>query len=324
LRSFDIAVSPFGSPFGNAPSLHQSTRDVVEVDQVARQFRFACIIAADTCFGRESIDYALWEIAAVAGAFLAAGIVKGGIGMGLPTVGMALMGLWLPVEQAAAILILPVTLTNVYQSFFGTAFRLLMHRIWSLMLALIVGTLAAAALIAEADTALAAALLGGMLIVYAALGLSGLRFNVPVRTEPVLNPVIGLLTGLITGATAIFVIPSVPYLQSVRWSSGRPGREDDPGDPTRARDEKMEKDALIQSLGLTALVATVGLALGLGSKGALPLGSAVPGIAGTLAAFFGMTAGAAIRDRLSLEVFRRWVLCALLALGVLMVVRAVT
>lgn len=266
--------------------------------------------------------FELWEIAAVGGIFLLAGTVKGGIGLGLPTIGVALMGLWLPVDTAAGVIILPVILTNIWQSFTGSALRLILTRLWSLMLALIAGTLLAALLIARADGMLASALLGGMLIVYAALGLGGWRFSVPVRTEPVLGPLVGFVTGLVTGATAIFVIPSVPYLQSLDFGKGRPGREDDPSDPTRARDDRMAIDALIQSLGLTALVATVGIALGLGLKGSLSPALALPAGVATLAAFAGMKVGTAIRNRLSIEVFRRWVLSALLALGIMMVVRA--
>jgi len=266
--------------------------------------------------------YELWELGAIAGVFLLAGVVKGGIGLGLPTVSVAFMAIWLPVEQAAGILILPVILTNIWQSFFGSALRLVLCRLWPMMIALVLGTVMAAALIGEADTALAAGLLGGMLIVFAALGLTGLKFDVPVRSEGVMNPVIGLSTGLITGATAIFVIPSVPYLQSMAFKMGQRGDGDDPSDPTRARNESHAKDALIQSLGLTALVATMGLALGLGVKGNLPVTTMVPGIAGTLAAFVGMTLGTAIRNKLSIEVFKRWVLVGLLFLGIAMVVRA--
>ncbi|CAN0598774.1 unnamed protein product, partial [Laminaria digitata] len=109
----------------------------------------------------------------------------------------------------------------------------------------------------------------------------------------------------------------------LNFASGRPGREDDPKDPTRATDETMIKDALIQSLGITVLVASTGLAIGLGAKGSLPLGVVVPGLIGTATAILGMVAGRKIRNRLSLEVFRRWVLSALVVLGVVMVLRAV-
>ena len=64
------------------------------------------------------------ELAAVAAIYVLAGSVKGAIGLGLPTVSMALLGIWLPVEQAAAILILPAFLTNVWQSLAGGALRI--------------------------------------------------------------------------------------------------------------------------------------------------------------------------------------------------------
>ena len=47
-------------------------------------------------------EYALWELAVIAAIYLVAGIVKGGIGLGLPTVSIGLMAAWLPVEQAAS------------------------------------------------------------------------------------------------------------------------------------------------------------------------------------------------------------------------------
>lgn len=266
--------------------------------------------------------YEYWELAAVAVVFLAGGVVKGGIGLGLPTVSVGLMATWMPVEQAAGILILPVIMTNIWQSFFGTALKLIFCRLWTLLVALVVGSATAAILIASADQALAAGLLGTMLIVYAALGLSGARFSVPVRAEPVLSPLMGLATGMISGATAIFVIPVVPYLQSLDFAKGRRGQGDEAGDPTRATNDTMIKDALIQSLGITVLVSSAGLAIGLGAKGNLPVSVVVPGVIGTAMAILGMIAGRNIRNRLSLEVFRRWVLSALVVLGVVMVVRA--
>lgn len=268
-----------------------------------------------------STHFSPWELVAIAGVFLVAGTVKGGIGLGLPTVSMGLMAAWLPVDRAAALIVLPVILTNVWQGFVGSAFPIVMRRLWSLMIALVAGTLVAAVAIAQANEAVAAGLLGGMLMVYAGLGLGGWQFDVPVRVEPVLSPVIGFATGLISGATAIFVIPSVPYLQSLEFRRSRHRAGDD--DPARATTDNQAKDALIQSLGLTALVATMGLALGLGVKGHLPVSTVIPGSIATLAAFAGMTIGRTIRNRLPIEVFRRWVLVGLLALGVAMVVRSV-
>jgi uncharacterized membrane protein YfcA len=49
----------------------------------------------------------------------------------------------------------------------------------------------------------------------------------------------------------------------------------------------------------------------------------VPGLIGTATALIGMVTGRAIRNRMSLEIFRRWVLIGLVCLGLAMIARSV-
>jgi uncharacterized protein len=58
-------------------------------------------------------------LAAIAGAFLLAGFVKGVIGLGLPTVSIGLLGLLMTPAQAAAILVVPSLVTNTWQAAVG-------------------------------------------------------------------------------------------------------------------------------------------------------------------------------------------------------------
>ena len=51
--------------------------------------------------------------------FLVAGMVKGITGMGLPTVAMSLLGMLMSPASAAALLVIPSFVTNVWQSFQG-------------------------------------------------------------------------------------------------------------------------------------------------------------------------------------------------------------
>src|SRR6267142_1872615 len=57
--------------------------------------------------------------------------------------------------------------------------------------------------------------LGIVLALYGVLGLSSLQFSVPARLEPWLSPLIGVITGLVTAATGVYIIPSAPYLQAI-------------------------------------------------------------------------------------------------------------
>ena len=61
-------------------------------------------------------------LAAVFATFLAAGLVKGVTGMGLPTVAMGMLGALISPLVAASLLIVPSFATNVWQLFAGPSF----------------------------------------------------------------------------------------------------------------------------------------------------------------------------------------------------------
>ncbi len=100
------------------------------------------------------------------------------IGLGLPTVAMGLLSLFMKPSEAAAILLLPSFVTNVWQLAAGPDFRGLAHRLWPTLAAVFVGTVAAAGLITGGNGALVTAGLGIALIAYAVLGLMKVKMHV--------------------------------------------------------------------------------------------------------------------------------------------------
>src|SRR5262245_56058642 len=74
-------------------------------------------------------------VLAVSAVFLLAGGVKGVTGLGLPTVAVSLLTLWMTPTQAAALLVVPALLTNVAQCR-GPNSRRLIRMLWPLWLAL--------------------------------------------------------------------------------------------------------------------------------------------------------------------------------------------
>uniref|UniRef100_UPI00197E0F4A TSUP family transporter n=1 Tax=Burkholderia sp. Ac-20379 TaxID=2703900 RepID=UPI00197E0F4A len=81
-------------------------------------------------------------IAIVVAVFAVAGLVKGMIGLGLPTVAMGLLTLAMPPAAAASLLVVPSLVTNVWQLARGPAFGALLRRLWPLLAGLAVGTFA--------------------------------------------------------------------------------------------------------------------------------------------------------------------------------------
>lgn len=155
------------------------------------------------------------HILLITGTFIVAGLVKGVTGLGLPTVSMGLLGLAMSPVQAAALLLVPSLVTNLWQLFTGPRFGALLRRLWGMMLGVVVGTLAGSGLIAGTAGHAATAALGGALALYGVVGLRKPRLRVPAAAEPWAGPLAGVVTGLVTGATGVFVVPAVPYLGSL-------------------------------------------------------------------------------------------------------------
>jgi len=233
--------------------------------------------------------------------FILAGIVKGTTGMGLPTVTMGVLGLFMAPAEAAALVIVPELITNVWQFASGPNRLALMARAWPMLLPMALVTWAAAGLMTGSHAANAATALGAVLMVYAAVGLARVRVAVSRRLERWLSPLVGAVTGVITGATGVLVIPAGPYFEALG----------------------LEKDELIQALGLSFSVSTLALAAGLASRGAFHLSAAGASLLCTVPALAGVVVGQWIRDKLNAETFRRLFFLGLLLLGADLVARSV-
>lgn len=239
------------------------------------------------------------DLVVIAGVLLLAGTVKGVVGLGLPTVSLALLTPIVGLADAMAAMLLPSFLTNLQQALAGGGTVALVRRFWPFLAAVALGTLATSGAVALLDAAVLVTLLGGSIALYAALGLLTPPWPRPGRHEAWLGPVAGGVTGMLTGMTGSFVIPSVPYLQSLA----------------------LGRDRLVQAMGATFTVATLALALGLGGRGLIAGDMAVGTLAGVVPAFAGMEIGRRLRGRLSETAFRRALFTALLLLGLWMIGR---
>ncbi|WP_097305688.1 sulfite exporter TauE/SafE family protein [Pseudomonas chlororaphis] len=229
----------------------------------------------------------------VIGTFVLAGMIKGVIGLGLPTIAMGLLGLAMAPTQAAALLIIPATLTNVWQLAFGGHLRGLLKRLWPMLLAIFIGTGLGSLWLGIDGGRWVVRALGAALLLYALSGLLLPTLRLRPQMETWLGPVCGLVTGVITSATGVFVIPAVPYLQALG----------------------LHKDELVQALGLSFTVSTLALAAGLYWRGALGGGELSASLLALIPALLGMWLGQALRQRISTQLFKRVFFCGLGLLG---------
>ncbi|MEO7403318.1 MAG: sulfite exporter TauE/SafE family protein [Burkholderiales bacterium] len=236
----------------------------------------------------------------IAATFAAAGLVKGVSAIGLPAVAMALLSFVLPPLTAAALMVVPSFATNIAQCG-GPHFRVLVARLWPLWLGLLMGAVLSPFPDLSASGGIARLMLGLALVAYGLWGL--LRVTPPAigRNVKAIGAIAGLLSGTIAAGTGIFVMPLVPYLQTLR----------------------LDREALIQALALSFTVGAIALSIRLGRIGgltaSLDLAAYVVAVAG---AFFGLWIGTLLRRRMPPMAFQRAVLVVLMLLGVLMIGKA--
>lgn len=235
----------------------------------------------------------------IIGVFLLAGVIKGVIGLGLPTIAMGLLSTTMEPAIAASILIIPSLVTNIWQLLIGPQFIALIKRLWGLMAGIMIGTLWSFLPSLTVNSGWTLPALGCVLVLYGMWGLLAKKRPSIGKSERWLSPIVGYLTGAITAATGVFVIPAVPYLQTL----------------------KINKDELIQALGLAFTVSTLALAIKLWRSDQQEYIDYALSFIALLPALIGMYLGQYLRKMISENVFRRCFFSGLVLLGMYMAIK---
>jgi uncharacterized membrane protein YfcA len=236
--------------------------------------------------------------AVAGGSFILAGFIKGVVGQGLPTVAIGILSVFISPGEAAALIVIPALLTNIWQAWFGPSLVPLLKRLWPTLLASFLGTFVATALglgllTPEAAT-MARKTLGAALILYGLLGLSRIRMHVPPRAEPWLGPIMGTLNGAVSSATGVFMFPVIPYIQSLG----------------------LDRDDLVQAQGISFTVSSFAVMFVVLGNGTLNAGNTVASLIAMAISFVGMFIGQHVRTLLHPNIFRMLFFSAMLLLGI--------
>ncbi len=240
-------------------------------------------------------------IALVAITFLLAGIVKGVVGFGLPIVALAMLANTLGLKAAIALIVAPAIAMNAWQAAAGGAHKVILARIWTMLLPACACVWIGAGLLADVDARLATGLFGVMLLLYTTYSLARAQIAPPRSWEPWLTPVIGALSGIAYGLTGSLMVPGVIYLQALGF----------------------DRNTLVQALGITFLLMTLALALSLFGHGLLHAKLGLLSMLALVPAIIGMFVGQRFRHRISEQLFRHFFFWSLLVVGIYMTVRAI-
>ncbi len=229
----------------------------------------------------------------VSGVFFVAGAVKGVIGLGLPTVSLALLTLAFDLPTAMALLLLPSLITNLWQAHAGVSPLPLLRRLWPFLLPACLAVAIGGLALTRVDLGILTALLGALLAIYAAANLGGLNLRLRPADERWAGPLAGCVNGVLTGMTGSFVVPGVLYLQAL----GLP------------------RALLLQAMGILFTLSTLALGFTLHGSRLLSFELGLLSGLGLVPALAGMVAGRALGGRLTEAVFRQVFFGGLLLLG---------
>ena len=240
------------------------------------------------------------SIVLVVAVFLLAGSVKGMIGLALPIVVLSCLSTTLGLKEAMGLIIVPGIVTNIWQALAGGAFFPIVRRLWTLLLASVVGVWAGTQILAVADPVFLTSILGTLLFVYSTISLVRPQIPPPGKREWIFSPLMGAAGGLTFGMTGSYMVPGVLYIQAL----------------------DMPRDEFVQALGIVFSLIMIVLGLFMSRYQILPPETALMSAGAIVPTSLGMILGQRLRYRLTDRVFRKVFFVALSFAGLYMILRA--
>ena len=228
--------------------------------------------------------------------FLFSGIIKGFLGIGLPTAAMAFLTLVMEPTEAISLLTIPIIATNLFQ-FIRSSERLQTAKKYKYFaLAIMVSIFITAWNITAFPTGFLTVVIGFAMIIFSANLLFG--FSLPIGPGLKWQIGVGVLSGFLGGLSSIWSPPVAMYLMA----------------------RNTPKEQFIAATGFLFLAGCFPLALGLYLSGVLTPVTAVKSLMGLVVVLLGFRIGELLRGRVSQEIFRKFVLIAFLFMGLRLII----
>lgn len=245
----------------------------------------------------ETYEAVFWAAMAT---FLIAGVIKGTIGIGLPTAAIGMLSQFTDVRLAITLAVLPIVAGNAWQmiragNFIGTA-----KRYSTFAIIMMVVLFVTAVTVTTIPTQALVIMLGTVIVLFSAISLSFSPPRLPDRWDKPAQAIAGAAAGALGGLTAIWAPPVMIYFLS----------------------RHIEKDDFIRATALLLLAGSLPLLAGYLINGQLTGDTGKLSALLVIPTLIGFTLGEYLRSKLNAERFRTAVLVMFLLMGLNLLRRA--
>ena len=232
-------------------------------------------------------------------AILAAAFVKGAVAFGFPLLATPLLTLAVGVKTAVAVSIIPnIAMDSAQLVRRGNALATV-RRLFPLIVFSMVGMWLGTRLLVVLPGSIATVVLGLFVLLFAAVGVSGIILRVPPGWEPWLSPPVGLVAGVLGGLTNVPGTPMVLYFVALG----------------------MDKYDFVRAVAVTFMVAKAVQLAAVTWYGLLDARLLLISLAFSVVALGGFSVGVRLQDWLPARAFNRAVLGFLVVTGVWLIYR---
>ena len=201
---------------------------------------------------------------------------------------------------AAAVTLIPVAATNIWQALDGRLFLPVLRRFRFFLIALFFGVLAGSKILVALPAHVTAMLIGVAVVILSPLPLVSHHFALSRQREAIANPIVGGFAGVLGGMTVIFT-PVLIYLSTLR----------------------LEKNLHVASAAAMAICAMVPLYIGLGFSSALTWETVRFSFVLLVPTMAGYLVGRALRGAISQRMFQLILTASFVLLGIGLIYKGV-
>ena len=223
------------------------------------------------------------------------------MGIGLPTTALSLMTLFLDPRTAIALVLVPMTVSNLWQVHRSGEIRRTAARYSPFVVALVASIALALLLTRDVNAKVLLGCLGVAILLFVIVNLTKWAPRIPQHLDRVAQIIAGCFAGAMGGLTAVWAPPMALYLAS--------------------RDAG--KDEFVRATGFLIFFGSIPLAAGYVLQGFVTWSVFWISLAALVPTFAGFAVGEKLRGQLSEEGFRKVLLAFFFVMGVNLLRRAI-